>query len=135
MCSSDLDLDVTVRLTQDTPGLVGMEVEVDAPEANLSQLVVVFTAPPNPDVGTITQPIPLTGQGVAVRLAENGLPLTVAGTWQVQISAVTAAGVVAPDPQTFVIRNDDGSSPTTDLTVPPVVIETTVAPAPATTTG
>ena len=33
------------------------------------------------------------------------------------------------------IRNDDGSSPTTDLTVPPVVIETTVAPAPATTTG
>ena len=129
------DLDVTVSLTQDTPGLVGMEVEVDAPEANLSQLVVVFTAPPNPDVGTITQPIPLTGQGVAVRLAENGLPLTVAGTWQVQISAVTAAGVVAPDPQTFVIRNDDGSSPTTDLTVPPVVIETTVAPAPATTTG
>jgi len=59
----------------------------------------------------------------------------VAGTWQVQISAVTAAGVVAPDPQTFVIRNDDGSSPTTDLTVPPVVIATTVAPAPATTTG
>ena len=126
------DLDVTVKLTQDTPGLVGMEVEVDAPESGMSQLVVVFTAPPNPDVATITQPVPLTGEGVAVRLAANGLPLTVAGTWQVQVSAVTAAGVVAPDPQTFVISNDDGSTPTTDLTIPPVVIATT---APSTTTG
>jgi len=43
--------------------------------------------------------------------------------------------VVPTDPQTFVIRNDDGSAPTTNLTIPPVVVETTVAPAPATTTG
>ena len=42
------DLDVTVKLTQDTPGLVGMEVEVDAPESGMSQLVVVFTAPAEP---------------------------------------------------------------------------------------
>ncbi len=130
------DLDVTVRLTQDTPGLVGMEVEVDAPESGLSELVVVFTAPPNPEIGTISQPVPLTGEGTAVRLAAVGLPLTVPGTWQVQLSAVTAAGVVPTDPQTFVIRNDDGSAPTTNLTIPPVVIATTVAPAAApTTTG
>ena len=61
------DLDVTIKLTQDTPGLVGMEVDVDAPDSGLSGLVVVFTAPPNPDIGTISQPVPLTGQGVAVR--------------------------------------------------------------------
>jgi copper transport protein len=128
------DLDVTIKLTQDTPGLVGMEVDVNAPEANLSGLVVVFTAPPNPDIGTISQPVPLTGKGVAVVPAAKGLPLTVPGTWQVQLqNVVTAAGVVPTDPQTFVIRNDDGSAPTTDLTVPPVVIATTVAP--ATTTG
>ena len=97
---------------------------------------VVFTAPPNPEIGTITQPVPLTGQGVGVVPAASGLPLTVPGTWQVQLqNAVTAAGVVPTDPQTFVIRNDDGSAPTTDLTIPPVVIATTVAPAPATTTG
>ena len=125
------DLDVTIKLTQDTPGLVGMEVEVDAPDSDLSDFMVVFTAPPNPDVGTITQPVPLTGKGVAVRLAADGLPLTVPGTWQVQINAVTAAGVVPTDPQTFVIRNADGSTPTTGLTIPPVVIVTT----PSTTTG
>ena len=122
------DLDVTVRLTQDTPGLVGMEVEVDAPESGLSGLEVVFTAPPNPEIGSISQPVPLTGEGTAVRLAAVGLPLTVPGTWQVQLNAVTAAGVVPTDPQTFVIRNDDGSAPTTNLTIPPVVIATTVAP-------
>jgi copper transport protein len=127
------DLDVTVRLTQDTPGPVGMEVEVDAPESGLSGLEVVFTAPPNPEIGSISQPVPLTGEGTAVRLAAVGLPLTVPGTWQVQLNAVTAAGVVPTDPQTFVIRNIDGSAPTTNLTIPPVVIATTVAP--TTTTG
>ncbi len=126
------DLDVTIKLTQDTPGLVGMQVEVDAPDSDLSGLEVVFTAPTNPDVGTITQPVPLAGKGVAVRLAADGLPLTVPGTWQVQLNAVTAAGVVPTDPQTFVIRNQDGSAPTTNITIPPVVIATT---APTTTTG
>ena len=65
----EADLDVTVKLTPDTPGLVGMEVDVDAPETGLSGLEIVFTAPPNDEIGTITQPVPLTGAGVAVRLA------------------------------------------------------------------
>ncbi len=71
---AEADLDITVKLTSDLPGLVGMEVDVDAPESGLSQFEIVFTAPPNPDVGTITQPVPLTGTGVAVRLAAEGLP-------------------------------------------------------------
>ena len=38
-----------------------------------------------------------TGAGVAVRLAAEGLPLTVPGEWRVQINAVTATGVVNTD--------------------------------------
>ena len=128
---AEADLDVTVRLTSDVPGLVGMEVDVDAPESGLSGLVIVFTAPPgSTEIGTITQPVPLTGAGVAVRLAAEGLPLTVPGEWRVQVNAVTAAGVVNTDPQTFVIRNVDGSTPTTNITIPPV----TIAPITAATT-
>ena len=72
----------------------------------------------------------MTGAGVAVRLAAEGLPLTVPGEWRVQVNAVTAAGVVNTDPQTFVIRNVDGSTPTTNITIPPV----TIAPITAVTT-
>ncbi len=124
---AEADLDITVMLTSDLPGAVGMEVDVDAPESGLSQFEIVFTAPPNPDIGTITQPVPLTGTGVAVRLAAEGLPLTVPGAWRVQINATTPSGVVNTDPQTFVIRNPDGSAPTTNITIPPPVV-VTIAP-------
>ncbi len=129
---AEADLDVTVKLTQDTPGLAGLEVDVDAPESGLSGLVVVFTAPPNDQIGTIEQPVPLTGAGVAVRPAADGIPLTVPGTWLVQVNAVVGSLVVNTDPQTFVIRNADGSAPTTVITIPPVVVTTVPQP---TTTG
>ncbi len=45
-----------------------------------------------------------------------------------QINATTANGVVNTDPQTFVIRNADGSTPTTNITIPPPVV-VTIAPA------
>ncbi len=118
------DLDVTVRLGPDTAGLVGMEVEVDAPESGLSGLEIVFTAPTG---GTVTQGVPLAGQGVAVRLAAAGLPLDVPGEWTVQVNAVTPTGAVNAPPQVFTIRNADGSAPVTNITVPPPVV-TTVAP-------
>ena len=111
-----------MKLTSDLPGLVGMEVDVDAPETGLSGLEIVFTAPANPDIGTITQPVPLPGAGVAVRLAADGLPLNVPGGWKVQINAVTATGVVTAPEQTFVIRNADGSTPEASITIPPVTI-------------
>ena len=65
------DLDVTVRLTQDTPGLVGMEVEVDAPESGLSGLEVVFTAPPNPESARSASRFRSPGRALAVRLAAD----------------------------------------------------------------
>ena len=121
----EADLDVTVKLTSSTIGLAGMWVEVDAPESGLSGLEVVLTAPPNDTIGTITQPVPLTGPGVGVVPAgDAGIPLTVAGDWTMTINAVTANGVFASDPQIFTIRNPDGSVPTTALTIPPVVTVT-----------
>jgi copper transport protein len=121
----EADLDVTVKLTSSTIGLAGMWVEVDAPESGLSGLEVVLTAPPNDTIGTITQPVPLTGPGVGVVPAgDAGIPLTVAGDWSMTINAVTPSGVFSSDPQIFTIRNPDGSVPTTALTIPPVVTVT-----------
>ena len=115
------DLDVTVKLTRDTVGPAGMEVEVEAPEAGLSGLEVILTAPPNDTIGTITQPVPnLTGTGVAVRLEQNGIPLTIAGDWTVQVNAITPTGVINTGPMAFTVRNADGSTPTTEITIPPV---------------
>jgi hypothetical protein len=121
----EADLDVTVSFTRDTVGLSGMEVAVDAPGEGLSNLEVVLTAPPNDTIGTITQPVPLTGPGVGVvPEGPTGIPLTVAGDWSLVVNAVTPLGVYTGDAQRFTIRNLDGSVPTTALTIPPVVTVT-----------
>jgi copper transport protein len=121
----EADLDVTVRLTRDRVGLAGMAVEVDAPDEGLSGLEVVLTAPPNDTIGTITQPVPLTGTGVAVLPeGDQGLPLTVAGDWTLVINAVTPTGVFTSPPQGFTILEADGTEPVAELTVPPVVTVT-----------
>lgn len=119
------DLDVTVQLTRDRVGLAGMAVEVDAPDEGLSGLEVVLTAPRNDTIGTITQPVPLTGAGLAVLLeGEQGLPLTVAGDWVLVVNAVTPTGVFTSPPQGFTILEADGTEAVTELTVPPVVTVT-----------
>lgn len=122
--SAEADLDVTVSFTSDTVGQSGMWVEVDAPESDLSGLEVVLTAPPNDTVGTITQPVPLTGPGIGVVPPEAGIPFSVAGEWTLTVNAVTANGVFNSAPQLFTIRNPDGSIPTTSLTIPPRVTVT-----------
>jgi len=128
----EADLDVTVSLTRDTVGLSGLRVQVDAPDQDLSNLEVIFTAPTNDEIGTITQPVPLSGRGAGVILeGESGLPLLVAGDWTVAVNAQTALGVFNSDPLGFTILNADGTVPTTELTIPPVV---TVTIPPATTT-
>ena len=120
----EADLDVTVKFTSDVVGLSGMWVEVNAPETGLSGLEVVLTAPPNELVGTITQPVPLTGPGVGVVPPDKGIPFSVAGEWTMTINAVTPNGVFNSDPQIFTILNADGTTPTTVLTIPPVVTVT-----------
>jgi copper transport protein len=127
--STEADLDVTVELTNDVVGLSGMRVEVSAPESGLSGLEIVLTAPTNDAVGTITQPVPLTGPGVAVLAEDVGVPLSVAGDWTQTVDAVTPNGVFTSDPQIFTVTAADGSVPTTPLTPPPVVTVTvTTAP-------
>ncbi len=121
----EADLDVTVQLTRDRVGLAGMAVVVAAPDENLSGLEVVLTAPPNDTIGTITQPVPLTGAGTAVLLeGEQGLPLTVAGDWTMVVTAVTPTGVFTSPPQGFTILNADGTEAVAAQTVPPVVTVT-----------
>jgi copper transport protein len=130
----DADLDVTIKLTSQRAGRQGLEVEVVTPESGLSNMEVVFTAPENDrNVGTITQPVPLTGTGVAVRPQSDGLPLIFGGEWQVQINVTTASGVVNTDPQQFELHNNDGSVPTTQLTIPDTVV-VTIDPSATTTT-
>lgn len=123
----EADVDITVSLTLDRVGLSGLSVDVEAPAENLSGLEVVFTAPANDTIGTITQPVPLTGAGVAV-LPEGaqGLPLTVAGDWTMVVNAVTPTGVFTSPPQGFTILNADGTeavatpTPPAVVTIPPI---------------
>jgi copper transport protein len=127
----DRDFDVTVKLTSARASIQGLEVEVFAPDSGLSGLEIVFTAPPNEsNVGTITQPVPLSGPGVAVRPESDGLPLTISGDWTLHATAITSLGTVESEPQLFTLLNPDGSAPTTVITVPPSV---TVTIAPTTT--
>jgi len=117
------DVDMTVSLTLDRVGLSGLSVEVDAPAENLSGLTVVFTAPANDTIGTITQPVPLTGAGVAVLLeGAQGLPLTVAGDWTMVLNAVTPTGVFTSPPQAFTILDADGNEAVAVPTPAPVVV-------------
>jgi copper transport protein len=118
----EAELALTVQLTRDRVGLSGMSVDVDEPDEGLSGLEVVFTAPANDTIGTITQPVPLTGAGVAVLLeGDQGLPLTVAGDWTMTVNAVTPTGIFTSPPQGFTILNADGTEAVTELTVPPAV--------------
>ena len=120
------DLEVVVKLTDDDiVGPVGMEVEVVRPETGISSLEVVFTAPSNAlNLGTITQPIPLTGPGVAVRYEEEGLPLSVSGVWEITVRATVNGVAVESDPQQLNVREADGTVPTVPITFPPPNIVT-----------
>lgn len=123
--ATEAGLDVVVRLTSDRVGLAGMSVEVRAPEEGLSGLEIVLTAPPNDTIGTITQPVPLTGPGTAVlRAGPTSLPLTVPGSWTMTVNATTPTGVYTSPPQGFTILAADGTETTSELTVPPKVVVT-----------
>jgi putative copper export protein/methionine-rich copper-binding protein CopC len=128
------DFDVQLSFTDDVAGLVGIEVEVRNPAEGISNINLVLTAPPNDqNIGTITQAIPLTGPGRAVRLEAQGLPLTIPGPWQVQVDAIVAGAQVSSVPQTLNINNADGTEVTTVVTFPEANIvtipPTTLAPA------
>ena len=115
-------LDVTVKLTSDRVGLSGLEVRVDEPGEEITRLEIVLTPPPNEITGDIVQAIPLTGSGRAVRSAEVGLPIEVAGDWLLQVNADTAVGLVRSDPVVIEILTTDGTAPTTSITIPAPIL-------------
>ena len=78
----------------------------------------------------ITQPIPLTGRGVAESPDGGGVPLDVAGTWTIEVQATLANGNVTGVRTPFQVLNDDGSTADpADVSVPPISPTTTTLPA------
>ena len=116
---ADADFDVEVNLTRSTVGDNGLFVEVRGPESGISNLEIVFSAPPNDEIAQIIQPIPLSGPGSAVRPEAAGLPMNVSGNWSVIARATTPSGIVATEAQGFTITELDGSVIEPPLTVPP----------------
>ncbi len=124
-----VDLDVRLSFTDDVAGLIGIEFDVDSPEENLANLSLVLTAPSNDqNIGTVTQAIPLTGSGRAVRLEAQGLPLEIPGAWQVRVDAIVGGAQVSSVPQTLNISNADGTAVTTVVTFPEANIVTIPVP-------
>lgn len=114
-----VDFDVQLSFTDDTAGLIGIEVEVKSPSEGVSSMNLVLTAPQNTqNIGTITQSIPLTGEGTAVRLEAQGLPLEIPGSWEVRVDAIVGGAQVSSVPQTLIIKNADGTQVTTVVTFP-----------------
>ena len=68
-------------------------------------------------------------KGIAVRLEETGLPLNYAGDWTMVVRAATANGSVRSEPWAFTLTFEDGSVPTTAITIPPAnTVVVTTAP-------
>ncbi len=88
-------LELTVSLTGGV-GPNGVRVEVVEPEAGLSSLVITFVPPEGTTANgvVLTMPRELSGAGVAVLPATEGVPLDVAGIWTLQVSVTTAEGTI-----------------------------------------
>jgi copper transport protein len=80
---------VRLKLTSQTVGDVGMRLEIFEPTKDLSGVTVTFIPPDAAYLTTskIVVTVPLTGAGAAVLPKSEGIPLTVSGTWTVDISA------------------------------------------------
>jgi copper transport protein len=121
-------VDLVVQLTPARVGGNQLRVRVNTPATDLSGLVVEFIPPENSGQGAVSQPIALTGEGVAISAAGH-LPLQVAGLWTMQVSATTATGTMTSQ-QTFRVADADGEQVTPDIA--PTPTDTPVTPAPTT---
>ena len=132
-----LDFDVEVRLSPGQIGLNELEVVVDAPQTGLSELLVTFFPPTGATAPIIAQSIALTGEGLA--RSEGGvIPLDAAGTWRIQVSAVTPQGTVTGINKNVGIADEDGNIPDPESVdvpdLPATSSTTTTAPPPPETT-
>lgn len=125
--------ELTVRLQ---PGQVGpnrLQVEVTAPATGIAGLTVLFVPPANSGQDSIEQPIPLATTGIADSTSAGGVPLSVAGTWTMQVRGSTGTGALDAT-QAFEVRAADGSRPDSDIgsspTQPAVTAATTTTTLP-----
>lgn len=126
-------IDLTVSLA---PGQVGgnrLRVEVRAPASGITGLVVDFVPPTGSGLQTISQPIPLSGAGVAV-LDTNDLPFAVPGAWTMVIGGTTANGPIPAATAGFDVLTADGDVDTPDIEPPPSAAVVTAAPTTTTST-
>ncbi len=118
-------IDLVVQVTPARVGGNQLRVRVNAPAANLSGLVVDFIPPENSGQNTVSQPIALTGEGVALSAADY-LPLDVAGLWTMEVVGTTPTGTMTSR-QTFRVATADGEQVTPDITPPPTASPITAA--------
>ncbi len=134
----EADIDLTVSLAPGEVGLNKLRVEVRRPATGLTGLTVTFLPPEGSELGAIVQTVPLTGAGIAVS-PDDYLPLEVSGAWTMQVTATTPAGNLPGATTTFIVRNADGSLPSSDIgslpSAPAVTAATTTTTTPATVPG
>ncbi len=123
-------IDLVVQVTPARVGGNQLRVRVNAPASDLANLVVQFIPPADSGQGSVVQPIPLTGEGVAISEPDD-LPLSVAGLWTMQVSATTPTGTMTSS-QTFNVATADGEQVTPGIeptpTAAPVTAPTTTLP-------
>jgi len=129
----DSGFEATLRLRPGNAGLNQLRIEVDQPDEGLSGFTVTFTGP---DGRAIVQPVGITGaQNAQTAGSGAGIPLDVAGTWTVEITASTPTGQVQTSTQ-VVINNADGSAPAAGADIPALPATTsTLADGPRLTTA
>lgn len=130
-----LDFEVDVFLSPGRIGLNDIRVEVTRPETGLSGLVLTFYPPDGSGRGPISQPVALTSAGIAASGPGGGVPFDVAGTWRLEVTAITPLGQVPATSTGFGIRDEDGDLPpvgNADLPAPPNTASTTQPTAPPT---
>ncbi|NNE10749.1 MAG: hypothetical protein HKN41_00715, partial [Ilumatobacter sp.] len=110
-------LEAVVKIGPSQVGANGFRIEVSAPEEGISNLELAFVPPEGSNLPTMVQDIPLTTWGTAQLDIADGLPFRVGGTWTLQLSAATGAGVLDGATATFTVLGADG----TEVTIPAVV--------------
>lgn len=129
----ELDFEVDVFLSPGRIGLNDIRVEVTRPQTGLSGLVLTFYPPEGSGRTPISQPISLTSVGVAESGPGGGVPFDVAGTWRLEVTAITPVGQVPATSTGFAIRDEDGNIPpvgNANLPAPPNTASTTQPTAP-----
>ena len=112
-------IDLTVSLNPSRVGKNQLRVDLRKPTTgDVTGLVVRFIPPASSGQGTVEQTIPLSKPGIAISDADY-LPLSVAGTWTMQVSATTPLGSLSDAPATFNVLTASGEVETPGIAPTP----------------